>query len=153
MTDIAQVRETKASHLVDKDGVGRPTPTGSPLAGDIHDRDIFYAGSYGIPCLPKGDPSQNDGIAGHRARVIVREVIVTHSDSISLDARRNVKVGVRHHFGLAPRMNQEARMTIPLNEIVTQRRFLAGVNLNQLSALFEKMDQGGIADCLCDTAQ
>ena len=105
MTDIPQVRKTKTAHLINEDGVGGSAPARPSLARNIYDRDIFDAGSNGVPCLSEGDASQNDRVAGDRAGIIVREVIVAHGDGVGLDPGGNIEVGIRHHFGLTPGMD------------------------------------------------
>ena len=120
MSDIAKVSETKASHFIDKDGVGDRAPTLSPLAGNIYDRYVFHTRSYGILSLSEGNPSQDHGIAGHCACIVMSKVVIAHSDRVSLNTRCDVEIGVRDHFGLTAGMDQKTGMTIPLDEIVTQ---------------------------------
>ena len=67
----------------------------------------------------------------------MREMVVANRNGVGLNARRDIEVGIRHHFGLATGMNQEARVTVPLYEIVAQRRALAGTNLSEVPPLLK----------------
>lgn len=118
MPDISQVSETKASHFINKNGVGDCAPTLSSLARYVDDGYVFHTGSYRIPSLPERDASQDDRVAGNRSRIVVRKVIVAYRDRVSLDPRCDIEVWIRHDFGLTAGMDQKTRVAVPLDEIV-----------------------------------
>src|SRR5262249_42170796 len=118
MPDIAQVGKTKASHLINKNGVGDCAPTWSSLARYVDDGYIFHTGPYRIPRLTECDAPQNDRIAGNCSRIVVREVIIIYGDSVSLNSGLEIKVRIRHNFGLAAGMDQKTRVAIPLDKIM-----------------------------------
>src|SRR5262245_7863022 len=122
MADVSQVREAKAAHLIDRNRVGDSTPTLASLARYVDDRYVLHVGPDGIPSLPKGDAAQDNRVARNRSRVVVREMIVANCDRISLDARCDIEVWIGHYFGLTAGMNQKTRVSIPLDEIMSERR-------------------------------
>src|SRR5262245_36744743 len=101
MHDVAKVSKTTGYHRMNKHGVSDCAPTWSALARYVDDGYIFHTGPYRIPRLTECDAPQNDRIAGSCSRIVVREVIITYGDSVSLDSRRDIKVRIRHNFGLA----------------------------------------------------
>src|SRR5262249_15676423 len=93
MPDIAQVGKTKASHFINKNGVGDCAPTFSSVAGYVDDGYIFHTGPYRIPGLSERDAPQNDRIAGNCSRIVVRKVIIAYGDSVSLIPGVTLKFG------------------------------------------------------------
>src|SRR5258706_4141567 len=150
------MRNAQAAHLKDKNRIRDGAPIGTALARDIHDGDIFDAGSNWLPSLLKGDAPENNRISGHRAGIVMGEMTVAQRHRIGLNPGCHIEIGVGNHFSLATGMDQKTRMAVPLKKVGAERGTLrrrTAARLYQMTPVVQQMDQGGIAKSFSQTAE